>query len=297
MLNVTFDLVWERPVGGNGFAWNDAGAVHDLERRLVRVEGVPFTNYKPLTECTGLFRTFADLSLTPVAVLDFVNRYGHPSYRAGHSAATGKTAILPFDAGAIFDDLSGWKGMIGRMKSLVGVWDALCQTDWRALRTLLGRYQSKRFHLPASASHGELAGAAVTLLYHEVGAMTFGSLLGLTDRPDADYVQWHEQGKGLLLKLIPQSLWHAMYLQFAWAILGNKSYQRCDGCGKWFELSPSVNRADRQTCSDSCRVKLYRQRQKRARQLSAKGMNVQKIAKEIGSDVATIKTWIKKRKG
>jgi hypothetical protein len=102
---------------------------------------------------------------------------------------------------------------------------------------------------------------------------------------------------GLLLKLIPPSLWHAMYFQFADAIHGNKRYKRCEGCGRWFELSPSVNRADRLTCSDSCRVKLYRQRMRRAQEMHAKGITVAVIASELGSDVKTIKTWIKKRKG
>src|SRR5262245_53382309 len=129
MINIAFDFTWQRPADVNGFGWDAAGAVDDMERRLVRIDGGPFTNYQPLTEGTGLFRTFADLEATPTAVLDFVNRYGHPSYRAGHSAATGKAALLPFDAGAIFDNLSGWKEMIRRMKSLVAVWDALCQTD------------------------------------------------------------------------------------------------------------------------------------------------------------------------
>ena len=298
MLNIAFDFVWERPAKGNGFAWNDADddAAGDLGKRLVRVEGTPFSRYEPLKECTGLFRTFADLEATPAAILDFANRYGHPSYRDGRSERGQRAAVPPYDAGAIFDDLAGWREMIGRIKGLVAVWDALCQTDWRRLRTLLGRYPHRRFHLPTGASHGERAGAAVTLLFHEVGMMTFGSLLGLTDRSDAEYVQWHEHSKGVLLKLIPQSLWHAMYLQFAWAILGNKTYQRCDCCGKWFEIAPSVNRADRQTCSDSCRVKLYRQRQQRARELHGQGWSVKRISNELGSDTSKIEKWLSQNK-
>jgi hypothetical protein len=87
-----------------------------------------------------------------------------------------------------------------------------------------------------------------------------------------------------------------MYLQLAHAILGGKKYQPCEACGRWFELAPGLNRADRQTCSDSCRVKLYRVRRQRARELHAKKWSLKRISKEIGSNVSTIKKWLSQHK-
>src|SRR6266542_1679370 len=102
MLSVAFDFTWERPAKGKGFAWEktDAGGLC-----LVRTAGAPFERYKPLEECTGLFRTFADLPPDPVALLGFVNRYGA--------------------LGGEWDEFGLWKEGVARMKSLVAAWNAL----------------------------------------------------------------------------------------------------------------------------------------------------------------------------
>jgi DNA invertase Pin-like site-specific DNA recombinase len=59
------------------------------------------------------------------------------------------------------------------------------------------------------------------------------------------------------------------------------------------ELAPA-NRAERQPCSDPCRVPAYRARQEQARELASAGKTAREIAKELGSTVDTVKKWINK---
>jgi hypothetical protein len=283
VLDVVIKFVWERPVKGKGFTWEEDG--EDPNRsRLARVEGAPFEQYQPLTVCTGLFRTFAELQPTPTAILTFANRYGAPG---------------DDNAGGLWD-FCIWKEMIGRMQFLVGAWDALSQGDWKRMRSGLAKMPRSLFQQGidlGNANQAQLVGAVIHLLYHEVAGMTFGWTFGVWARQQNSPVLWNQQTKRPLLKLVPPSLWHAMYLQFAQAILGSKRYQRCGACNRWFELAPGINRSDRRICSDSCRVQLYRIRQQRARELHARGRTIKQISKELGSDVATIETWINKRKG
>jgi len=58
------------------------------------------------------------------------------------------------------------------------------------------------------------------------------------------------------------------------------------------EMSPDVNRADRRYCSDACRSRAMRRRQKQAAEMRASGKKLREIAKATGSDRATIKKWL-----
>jgi hypothetical protein len=95
-------------------------------------------------------------------------------------------------------------------------------------------------------------------------------------------------------QIVAGDLWGAILLQFANAIAGDRQYQRCPGCGRWFELTPEQNRADKQTCSGSCRTSIHRRRQRLAVQLHADGKSPREIAKELGSKVEHVKRWIKR---
>lgn len=85
-------------------------------------------------------------------------------------------------------------------------------------------------------------------------------------------------------------------LHLAEAIGGQHDDQRCVSCSSWFELAPGVNRADRLTCSDSCRQPHYRMRKEKAVEMHAQGKPLREIAQEIDSDVQTIKGWLSRRR-
>lgn len=63
-----------------------------------------------------------------------------------------------------------------------------------------------------------------------------------------------------VLRLVPDSLIGALWLQFAIAVDGNIDYRRCEECKMWLEIAPGTGRPDRQFCSDACRMRAYRKR-------------------------------------
>ena len=96
----------------------------------------------------------------------------------------------------------------------------------------------------------------------------------------------------LQLFITPSSLIGALWLQFATAIEGDRKYRTCDHCHNWFEKGAKV-RADAKFCSSNCRQKAYRRNQAEARELSEKGMPASQIARRLGSEIKTVKGWIK----
>ncbi len=94
----------------------------------------------------------------------------------------------------------------------------------------------------------------------------------------------------------PAGLLDALSLQFALSAADrDRGFHigYCIRCGKRIEYAPGVNRADKTTCSDSCRSLLYRRRKKQAASMQAEGKTVKEIAEALGSDTNTVKGWIK----
>ncbi len=94
------------------------------------------------------------------------------------------------------------------------------------------------------------------------------------------------------LRIVPNDLLGAMWLQFARAVAGNRRYRQCDACGLWFEVSPEQNRTNRRFCSTACRSKFYRRKKELARELRAEGLSVEDIATRLDSDTGTVGGWI-----
>ena len=61
------------------------------------------------------------------------------------------------------------------------------------------------------------------------------------------------------LFFVPQSLLGFMWLQFAEAINGNRTYRQCSACHTWMVITPEGigKRSSRLTCSNACRMKVY----------------------------------------
>ena len=104
--------------------------------------------------------------------------------------------------------------------------------------------------------------------------------------PYQEAVVWHQ---------VPKTLLSALWLQFSIAIMENKRYSKCKECTSWFEMSVPSGRSTRQYCSDVCKLKAYQERKRRALKLSEAGRSVNEIAKELDSDVRTVRGWLKKK--
>jgi hypothetical protein len=90
-----------------------------------------------------------------------------------------------------------------------------------------------------------------------------------------------------------------MVCQFAAALHGAWPFQECAFCHRFFRLAPGVNRANRRTCSSTCKQYLHNARVAQARQLHAKGRSIPEIVHALKvkphqgkSSVDIVKHWI-----
>jgi hypothetical protein len=114
---------------------------------------------------------------------------------------------------------------------------------------------------------------------------------------------WSPTESTLKLRYVPHNLLGAMYLQFAMALNVKSEFRECAVCRKPFRLSPGVNRANRLTCSETCKTYRYRGRIEKARELHGQGKTVREIVKELSvgqpgwnlkKKIETVKSWIAK---
>jgi hypothetical protein len=281
MIKLSFDTFeWQRPARRKqGFAWEGEGD----QRRLVDVPGAKFEGYEPPV---ALFRDFADLDGTAEAVLGFAARYG----RLGPANDPAMTF------------LDSWRDLSGQMRRFVTLGDALSSGDEKKIRDALGTLTAEDFEAvaerrntpgarvnPFSITAGEYAHAALARIGY-VLLTRRGFFENLTLEGD-----WGPKA-GVRARFRHDHLWGFMLFQYGMSLIGGRRFRRCEGCGKWFRLAPSVNRADRATCSDSCRFQQYRRRRLRAVELHDAGKTIKQIAKELGSAVNTVKGWVTGRK-
>jgi len=97
------------------------------------------------------------------------------------------------------------------------------------------------------------------------------------------------------LYLVPRSLLGYMWLQLAEAVAARKRFRRCKECGAWMLLATSDegSRTSRLTCSNTCRMRLYQERMKKAAQLFAKGKTVDQIARRLDAEPSCVRRWVR----
>jgi hypothetical protein len=241
-----------------------------------------FRDTRPLRDHTGLFREFAATKRTRAAIKDFANRYGN----LGELDALGERndrseSIEPPGWVETMEDYAEWErttqGEYRRADSRA-LWGAeiermrRCVATWGAARKM----------------ETQERGAQVTqvinnaLFEHRVGA-------ALADGPR----KARDPRKRVALQFVPVSLVGALWAQFAQAVVGNYDHWQCAECGEWFAVSPEASRTSRAYCGDACRARHYRAKKASARRLHRAGGSLAAIAEELGTDVVTLKGWLK----
>jgi len=102
----------------------------------------------------------------------------------------------------------------------------------------------------------------------------------------------HPESLGLYF--VPTNLLGLIWLQFAEAIVGTRSFRQCSGCKTWIVISRAKegSRSSRFTCSTACRMRLYYRRQSEARRLRGKGISVTEIARRLSAKPEKVRRWI-----
>jgi hypothetical protein len=286
------------------------------EPALVWQEDAPVRYYHPLTGKESLYRTLAAVSPTPSGVLDFARQYG----RLGEGVEA--FAHLADGSHATVEPLSQWRTAVAWLGEAVRLWDLAQQGDraqlskviqWEAKRVV--RYRpSRELVLLLHGSEPPAEAMALILEANTIASADFNPGLLASFAPKEveaparcfvlrivnDYLRqatqpallWDQKHRKVLQRNYPRSLLGVAHLQFAAAILSGRETRMCPVCGRYFEVTAPASRNDRLTCSNRCRVRSYRDRQKQARDLHSQGWPLSRIAKKLGSDTDTIKKWV-----
>src|SRR5713101_6460562 len=94
----------------------------------------------------------------------------------------------------------------------------------------------------------------------------------------------------------PLNLLGAMWCQLAETVAQRKSFKSCAQCGKPFAISrdpKTGKRPEARFDKDSCRVNYYRARVAQARRLHEEGTNLKEIARQLNTNSAQVRKWIK----
>ena len=285
---VDFDVSFSKDgyVDGAGF---DASS----GRYLIPIkERGPVRKYDPLQEYSGLFRDFGDLEITEPAILGFTNRYGwlgcpERFVKKEVYAHLVEDPLEDLDAQEIEDidallgssgshgeSLTVWRKEIGLMRQAVALWQSLRRNDIEALGRAISMGDHGITYDPRPLGVGENPNGAFASP-DENDRLRFGDVSGNDPRPPAliclrqiverrlssigaPSLRWTEDL--LAIRFRPTGLLSTLWLQFARAIEGNKEYERCKHCLRYFEIGPTAGRKGKAYCSDACRSAAYRLR-------------------------------------
>jgi hypothetical protein len=291
-----------------------------------------FDSYAPEEKPIALYRLLADTDPTDDGVLRFANRFGRlkgdraETFDIGDLPG-GAASSTRFVQG---EPLEEWVRVIEEMHEAVALWDMARSKNHRGLSEALAwregcvfylgtaRYRKWRDADPMAMLEKFKDQKEARRLWEDMtqqrlkldseglnrGYIRKGDLirpavlrvLRVIETPLHELngpVLYEQDDDKIMWQDLPDNLEGFMWLQFAQAIYHRKEPRRCRECGLWFEVAGGASRTDRETCSDSCRMRGYRQRQARAVEMQAKGKTVKQIARELSSDEDTVRGWIK----
>jgi hypothetical protein len=100
------------------------------------------------------------------------------------------------------------------------------------------------------------------------------------------------------LQMAPKTLLGAIWFQFARLLVGEAAYRPCKVCSRPIELSRSGEgfRADKEFCSNACKLKDHRRKVREAKKLREDGRTVRQIARQLETTEETVNNWLAKRR-
>jgi hypothetical protein len=290
----------EVPIAVEGFEWQPKPprAAHDRSPALAPRLG-PIRYYVPAKEPVALYRELAQTEQTKEGVLGFANRYGR------------------LKGWPERETLAEWIAQMGWLREMVAIWDMVQQHDLRALGEVFvwrprcvyyrGTPEMRAWpHQAEGAFQSDASNAYLDQimdlvdksliskgdLIHPATIWVLANVSANMRRYNGPALVWDPRRKQIVWQDISINLLGFIWLQFGQAVCARKQPRRCSVCGRWFDVSHGGNRTDRETCSNTCRTRVYRQRQERAREMRVEGKHVRAIAKELGSDLETVKRWL-----
>jgi hypothetical protein len=289
---------WDVYTGGH--RWED-GSRGD-GRVLVRPYRTPDRRrYFPLRSEPSLFLTFIETEIIEEGIVAFADRFGLLGNVEEEGRPIAMRFVPPGESQEVWgegDYYQDWAAAISEMRPAVRVWQAVQCGDAGRLDQFLDEAASEIDRLLSEATGVPVNSVPLGARRRRDPQREAVEFVALSinhhlERFAAPRVAW-SPGEGRLgFSVAPKMLLGAMWLQFAWAAVGNARYRPCKSCGRLFEVSLAASRTDRLTCSDTCRAKAYRERRDRAREMYAGGDPVKAIAAALGCKPDAVRGWVK----
>lgn len=271
----------------------------------------PGRPYELFHDAPAVFQEFGATPLDRDGILSFAERYGNLGGRYNPEVldVPGLHAVW----GVSWER---WQQDIKAMRQAVALWGAIQATregDTDALRSIIRWTGPERVEyfsppvddLPAGTAQKVIASSVIypeRLRWLRPGDLLAPALQQLQrdvnlylDQGAAAQLAWDERRADLRIRLTPDGLHSALWMQLAHAIAANQVFRRCAQCGTWFAVHPGgrdTGRTSRQFCSEACRGRAYRGRIAEARKLAVQGETPEAIAGALGSDAATVRGWL-----
>jgi endogenous inhibitor of DNA gyrase (YacG/DUF329 family) len=305
-----------------------AAAVDSVGPYLVRNRRTDKTEkeYDPFTEEPELFRTFVATSTDRHSILAFANQFG-PLGRKVDVVTTKQTKFFPTPTKVSGEAHGRWKAAIDTMRRALVVWDLCKKGNVRRLARLIHWVGEEAVWYKEPASKSSFSGpwlnefeiahrkpvdesgpGSPKNLDPEFARLTPGDVL----LPAILYVQrqinanlpqqaspelfWTPRTITLSLGFRPRTLSDMLWLQFALTVTGEIAFRKCRVCGLWDKVGSGSAYANREFCSNACKMKDLRWRQSAASSMSTDGKPVKEIAHALRSDVRTVRKWLNPQK-
>jgi hypothetical protein len=300
--------------------------------QVLVAHGANKTEYAPLREATGLFRNFAATEPTPEGIRRFALQYGmlgephSATFSLDNGSATGENLYAwTSEISAMSSTVALWylvhtADVRGLSKIIKWISPSHVAIEGLANMDLMTAYHAgahppdraivfDQSRLVERAADGSFPGFVLADIATGSSPLLKRFKEGDLIEPALHCIQvilqgrLREYGVSLALTRGPgtrllelsvdlDSLVGVLWLQFAMAVDGDRSYRQCQDCRAWYAVSGHAGRPDKMYCSASCRASAHRKKQAEARRLHQEGMTAKAIAKQLGAEIKTVKGWI-----
>jgi hypothetical protein len=204
--------------------------------------------------------------------------------------------------------LSFWRGHIGLMNEAVTLWQLLKRQDQEALARRIRwdgadcvRYDSPRGKSIIASRNPDIRAFLFDRL--KPGDAMMPARLYLQELVNENLrrrvhpkLLWTADRTHMVRFDVPDGLLGYMWDCFAGAVAEHQAFRHCLICGRPMTSSDKGFRANRTTCSDACRAKLYEARVAQAQKLAGQGVEPKRIAEQLGTNVGRVRSWMKRGK-
>jgi hypothetical protein len=279
----------------------------------------------PLNDSPRLFHDYAHSEPTPETLAVFMGDHGVPMWEERESLMINDTHPERANQNRIYAswELRDIQSFHDRLRSAVDLWESLeCrdhdalakQFKWRDDGDLewnspLGEFlhdedlepplsfsppqpvstvddyrKPPRFRCDKQMRHGDFWEPARLLLQMAASQSVIFAWSKIEQQmsPDGKVIQ----------ALFLRGLVEVMWLQLSEALTGER-FRICRVCRNLFEVGTGrQGRIDKVFCSQKCQLRAHYEKKVRAREMRSEGAHLRTIAKELGTDTATVKGWV-----